>query len=30
MDPTVWGPHYWMFLHTVATHSPKDPDAITP
>jgi FAD-linked sulfhydryl oxidase len=29
MDPTVWGPHYWMFLHTVAAHYPKHPDAIT-
>jgi len=29
MDPTVWGPHYWMFLHTVAAHYPKHPNAIT-
>jgi hypothetical protein len=28
MDPTVWGPHYWMFLHTVAAHYPKHPNAI--
>jgi len=25
MDPLVWGPHYWMFLHTVAAHYPIKP-----
>jgi FAD-linked sulfhydryl oxidase len=29
MDPTVWGPHYWIFLHTVAENYPKYPNAIT-
>jgi hypothetical protein len=29
MDPTVWGPSYWMFLHTVAANYPKHPNAIT-
>ena len=25
MDPTVWGPAYWEFLHTTAAHYPKFP-----
>lgn len=29
MDPTVWGPHYWMFLHSVAAHYPKHPNGIS-
>ena len=29
MDPTVWGPHYWFFLHSVALHYPKHPTATT-
>ena len=29
MDPTVWGPAYWTFLHTAASNYPKHPDAIT-
>jgi hypothetical protein len=29
MDPTVWGPSYWMFLHTSAANYPKHPNAIT-
>jgi hypothetical protein len=29
MDPTVWGPSYWMFLHTVAANYPKYPNGIT-
>ena len=29
MDPAVWGPHYWFFLHSVALHYPKLPTATT-
>ena len=29
MDPNVWGPHYWFFLHSVALHYPKHPTATT-
>jgi hypothetical protein len=29
MDPKVWGPHYWFFLHSVAHHYPKIPNATT-
>lgn len=29
MDPAVWGPHYWFFLHSVALHYPKLPSATT-
>ena len=28
-DPKVWGPHYWFFLHTVATTYPDNPNEIT-
>jgi len=28
MDPSVWGPHYWFFLHTVAFHYPLHPTSI--
>jgi FAD-linked sulfhydryl oxidase len=28
-DPTVWGPHYWFFLHTVARSYPVTPNDIT-
>lgn len=27
MDPAVWGPRYWFFLHSVALHYPKHPSA---
>jgi|TARA_B110000879_G_C11182201_1_gene519050 hypothetical protein len=27
-DPTVWGPHYWFFLHTVAESYPEHPNEI--
>jgi len=29
LDPTIWGPHYWFFLHTVAMTYPHHPNAIT-
>jgi hypothetical protein len=28
-DATVWGPHYWFFLHTVAESYPLHPNDIT-
>ena len=24
LDPKIWGPHYWFFLHTVAITYPYD------
>jgi hypothetical protein len=29
LDPTVWGPHYWFFLHTLALSYPQHPNAVT-
>jgi len=29
LDPRVWGPHYWFFLHTVAMCYPHRPNTIT-
>jgi hypothetical protein len=29
LDPNVWGPHYWFFLHTVAMSYPHFPNAVT-
>ena len=28
MDPTIWGPPYWFFLHNVAFNYPKYPTTI--
>jgi FAD-linked sulfhydryl oxidase len=28
-DPSVWGPHYWFFLHTVAESYPNYPTSVT-
>ena len=28
-DPTVWGPHYWFFLHTIAESYPIHPNSVT-
>jgi FAD-linked sulfhydryl oxidase len=28
-DPTVWGPHFWFFIHTLAHNYPEHPNAIT-
>ena len=25
MDPTVWGPHLWMVMHTLSFNYPKNP-----
>ena len=27
-EPTVWGPHYWFFLHTVAESYPENPNEV--
>jgi hypothetical protein len=29
LDPKIWGPHYWFFLHTVAMSYPHRPNTIT-
>jgi len=29
LNPEVWGPHYWFFLHTVAQTYPDKPTAVT-
>lgn len=29
LDPDIWGPHYWFFLHTIAYSYPKTPNQIT-
>ncbi len=29
MDPNVWGPHIWFFLHTIAFTYPNHPNAVT-
>ncbi len=29
LDPSVWGPHYWFFLHTIAMTYPLYPNSIT-
>jgi len=29
LDPNVWGPHYWFFLHTLAIHYPNHPNEST-
>ena len=28
-DPTIWGPHYWFFLHSVAYYYPDYPNTTT-
>uniref|UniRef100_A0A6C0DCI8 thiol oxidase n=1 Tax=viral metagenome TaxID=1070528 RepID=A0A6C0DCI8_9ZZZZ len=28
-DPSVWGPHYWFFIHTVSESYPKNPNDVT-
>jgi len=28
-EPSVWGPHYWFFLHTVAESYPMHPNEVT-
>jgi hypothetical protein len=29
LDPKIWGPRYWFFLHTVAMTYPHHPNAVT-
>ena len=29
LDPAVWGPHYWFFLHTIALNYPNYPNSVT-
>ena len=29
LDPKIWGPHYWFFLHTLTMTYPKNPNSIT-
>jgi len=29
LDPTVWGPHYWFVLHTIALCYPLTPNDVT-
>jgi hypothetical protein len=29
LDPTVWGPHFWFFLHTLAISYPHHPNSVT-
>jgi hypothetical protein len=29
LDPNVWGPHYWFFLHTIALSYPHHPNTVT-
>lgn len=28
-DPSVWGPHYWFFLHTISYSYPIHPNEVT-
>lgn len=29
LDPNVWGPHFWFFLHTLAMSYPNHPSSVT-
>ena len=29
LNPEIWGPHYWFFLHTISLNYPKFPNAVT-
>jgi len=29
LEPVVWGPHYWFFIHTIAICYPIHPNTIT-
>ena len=28
LNPEVWGPHYWFFIHTVAMTYPNNPNSV--
>jgi Erv1 / Alr family len=29
LDPNIWGPHFWFFLHTIAMTYPHHPNDVT-
>lgn len=29
LNPEIWGPHYWFFLHTISLNYPKYPNDVT-
>lgn len=29
LNPTVWGPHFWFVLHTIAVTYPLSPNSVT-
>jgi hypothetical protein len=29
LEPAIWGPHYWFFIHTIAHIYPESPDKAT-
>jgi hypothetical protein len=29
LDPNIWGPKFWFFLHTIAMTYPHNPNAVT-
>ena len=29
LNPEIWGPHYWFFLHTITMSYPKYPNTVT-
>lgn len=29
LDPSIWGPHFWFFLHTLAMSYPHHPNTVT-
>jgi hypothetical protein len=29
LDPAVWGPHFWFFLHTLSISYPHHPNSVT-
>ena len=29
LDPSVWGPHFWFFLHTLSMNYPIRPNTVT-
>jgi hypothetical protein len=29
LDPSVWGPHFWFFLHTLGMSYPHHPNSVT-
>lgn len=29
LDPNIWGPHFWFFLHTLSMSYPHHPNAVT-